>query len=76
MVIINSNISLSSSVKPVLLLKPEDVSVELGESAQFSCKAEGDPMPSVEWSREQGPLPNGRSEKHREHWGVWLTFLI
>lgn len=46
--------------------------MQLGESAQFFCKADGDPMPSVEWSREQGPLPNGRSEEYREHW-VLLT---
>lgn len=46
----------------MLLRKPEDVSVQLGESAQFFCEADGDPMPSVEWSRDQGPLPNGRSD--------------
>ncbi|XP_049891389.1 roundabout homolog 1 isoform X2 [Epinephelus moara] len=46
--------------KPVLVLKPENVSVRLGESAQFFCRAKGDPPPVVVWSREQGPLPNGR----------------
>ncbi|XP_060765257.1 roundabout homolog 1 isoform X2 [Neoarius graeffei] len=46
--------------KPVLLREPQDVSVSLGESAHFFCEAKGDPMPTVEWSREQGPLPNGR----------------
>lgn len=47
-------------VKPVLVLKPQNVSVRIGESAQFYCQAEGDPPPAVAWSREQGPLPNGR----------------
>ncbi|KAM9847003.1 roundabout homolog 4 [Aulostomus maculatus] len=51
---------LSVLAKPVLLLKPENVSVRMGESAQFYCRAKGDPPPSVVWSREQGPLPNGR----------------
>ncbi|XP_042355984.1 roundabout homolog 1 [Plectropomus leopardus] len=46
--------------KPVLVMKPENVSVRLGESAQFHCRAKGDPPPAVVWSREQGPLPNGR----------------
>lgn len=46
----------------MLLHEPEDVSVSLGESAHFFCEAKGDPMPTVEWSREQGPLPNGRLE--------------
>lgn len=52
--------SCSTAAKPVLLLKPDNASVRLGESAQFYCKAKGDPPPVVVWSREQGPLPNGR----------------
>ncbi|KAM8835506.1 roundabout homolog 4 isoform 1-T1 [Synchiropus picturatus] len=51
---------LSVLAKPVLVLKPEDASVKVGESAQFYCQAKGDPPPAVVWSREQGPLPNGR----------------
>uniref|UniRef100_H3CT66 Ig-like domain-containing protein n=1 Tax=Tetraodon nigroviridis TaxID=99883 RepID=H3CT66_TETNG len=50
---------LSVLAKPTLLLKPENASVRLGESAQFYCQAKGDPPPTVVWSREQGPLPNG-----------------
>lgn len=42
------------------MLKPENVLVRMGESAQFYCQAKGDPPPSVNWSREQGSLPNGR----------------
>ncbi|KAJ7996920.1 hypothetical protein DPEC_G00223500 [Dallia pectoralis] len=51
---------LSVLAKPVFVLKPQDVSVEIGESARFSCEAKGDPKPAVKWSREQGSLPNGR----------------
>ncbi|XP_059207792.1 roundabout homolog 1 [Centropristis striata] len=51
---------LSVLAKPVLVLKPGNVSVRVGESAQFYCQAKGDPPLSVVWSREQGPLPNGR----------------
>ncbi|XP_072302993.1 roundabout homolog 4 [Eucyclogobius newberryi] len=46
--------------KPVLVLRPQNVSVRMGQSAQFSCQAKGDPAPVVMWSRDQGPLPNGR----------------
>lgn len=53
-------LSCSPAAKPTLLLRPENVSVRLGESAQFYCRAKGDPPPAVVWSREQGPLPNGR----------------
>lgn len=58
----------STAAKPVLVLKPENVSVRAGESAQFYCRAKGDPPPAVVWSREQGPLPNGRyfiTARHR-----------
>lgn len=50
----------STAAKPLLVLKPQNVSVQMGESAQFYCEAKGDPPPAVVWSREQGPLPNGR----------------
>ncbi|KAJ0061724.1 hypothetical protein NL108_007079, partial [Boleophthalmus pectinirostris] len=46
--------------KPVLLQRPQNVSVRMGESAHFTCQAKGDPAPVVMWSRDQGPLPNGR----------------
>ncbi|KAM9781623.1 roundabout homolog 4 isoform 2-T2 [Syngnathus typhle] len=46
--------------KPILVVKPENVSVRMGESAHFYCQAKGDPPPAVVWSRDQGPLPNGR----------------
>ncbi|XP_041865190.1 roundabout homolog 4 isoform X2 [Melanotaenia boesemani] len=51
---------LSVLAKPMLVLKPENVSVRTGESAHFYCQAKGDPPPAVVWSREQGSLPNGR----------------
>ncbi|XP_030648669.1 roundabout homolog 1 [Chanos chanos] len=51
---------LSVLAKPTLLREPEDAFVKLGESVQFFCEAEGDPMPAIEWSREKGSLPNGR----------------
>lgn len=57
---------LCSPEKPVLLREPQDVSVSLGESAHFFCEAKGDPMPTVEWSKEQGPLPNGRLEAQQD----------
>ncbi|CAL8364372.1 unnamed protein product [Lota lota] len=51
---------LSVLARPLLLQKPENVTVKPGESATFHCQARGDPAPAVEWSREQGALPNGR----------------
>lgn len=65
----------SAAAKPVLVLKPDNVSVRTGESAQFYCQAKGDPSPAVVWSREQGPLPNGRyfmMEIHRHE--IYICF--
>ncbi|XP_061659521.1 roundabout homolog 1 isoform X2 [Syngnathoides biaculeatus] len=53
--------------KPVFVLKPENVSVRIGESARFNCRAKGDPPPAVVWIREQGPLPNGRYLVNPDH---------
>ncbi|XP_037323542.2 roundabout homolog 1 isoform X1 [Pungitius pungitius] len=58
---------LSVLAKPVLVMKPQNVSVRMGESAQFYCQAKGDPPPAVVWSREQGPLPNGRYLENPDH---------
>ncbi|XP_068455764.1 roundabout homolog 4 [Clinocottus analis] len=58
---------LSVLAKPALVLKPDNVSVRTGESAQFFCQATGDPPPAVVWSREQGPLPNGRYLVNPDH---------
>lgn len=65
------------AAKPMLVLKPENVSVRLGESAHFYCQAKGDPPPAVLWSRDQGPLPNGRYlilEGHRDY--ILMTLWI
>ncbi|XP_040038210.2 roundabout homolog 4 isoform X2 [Gasterosteus aculeatus] len=58
---------LSVLAKPLLVLKPQNVSVQMGESAQFYCEAKGDPPPAVVWSREQGLLPNGRYLVNPDH---------
>lgn len=51
---------LSVLVKPLLVRKPQDVTVQVGETAHFFCEADGEPRPALKWSRQQGALPNGR----------------
>nr|XP_023690610.1 roundabout homolog 4 isoform X1 [Paramormyrops kingsleyae] len=51
---------LSVLAKPVFLRKPEDITVNIGDVAQFFCQVQGDPLPSVKWNRDQSSLPSGR----------------
>ncbi|XP_064207151.1 roundabout homolog 1 isoform X3 [Anguilla rostrata] len=60
-------VRLSVFARPVLSRKPLDVTVRVGETAWFSCEAQGDPMPSVKWTRDLGSLPYGRYEVNPDH---------
>lgn len=41
---------------PEFTAKPEDAKVALNAAATFSCKAKGNPVPSLFWSREGSQL--------------------
>ncbi|XP_066564116.1 roundabout homolog 4 isoform X2 [Amia ocellicauda] len=58
---------LSVLERPVFELRPQDTTVQLGDSVKFSCVAQGDPMPALHWSREQGTLPHGRYVVNPDH---------
>ncbi|KAJ8347591.1 hypothetical protein SKAU_G00261800 [Synaphobranchus kaupii] len=58
---------LSVFARPVLSRKPLDLTVRVGETARFSCEVQGDPMPSVKWTRDLGSLPYGRYEVNPDH---------
>ncbi|XP_069802618.1 roundabout homolog 4 isoform X2 [Dendropsophus ebraccatus] len=45
---------------PQFTSKPGDVVVKPGSTVQFTCGAQGNPKPFVQWGREQGTLPIGR----------------
>ncbi|XP_059055424.1 peroxidasin [Achroia grisella] len=42
---------------PKIELGPEDVTVNFGEDAMFSCVANGDPTPEIVWYRDSSTLP-------------------
>ncbi|KAJ8267100.1 hypothetical protein GJAV_G00138390 [Gymnothorax javanicus] len=58
---------LSAFVRPVLVQRPLDVTVRVGETAWFSCMVQGDPMPSVKWTRDRASMPYGRYEVNPDH---------
>lgn len=37
--------------------------VHMGDSVRLECQAEGNPMPSIKWSRQEGRLPSGAMEE-------------
>jgi len=47
--------------KPKFDHSPQDVLVEEGVDVEFNCEANGDPMPTIIWRREEGSIPQGRS---------------
>ncbi|XP_073456587.1 hemicentin-2 [Aquarana catesbeiana] len=51
-------------IPPQFVDFPLDVEVDVGESVQLICSAEGSPVPTVSWSRQdEGPLvPSGTTE--------------
>ncbi|KAM7058171.1 kin of IRRE-like protein 2 isoform 2-T2 [Molossus nigricans] len=47
----NRSTALDVQFGPILLAKPEPMSVDLGEDAFFSCAWRGNPLPRVTWTR-------------------------
>eukprot|EP00061_Rhincodon_typus_P008417 g31007.t1 len=49
---------------PSFLLKPCSVRVCLGDDANFSCKVEGNPTPSIQWERDGEKLGDGGNNRY------------
>lgn len=49
------------SVPPTFQSEPMSIIVEEQENVTFTCSANGDPMPNITWSKENGNLPVNRS---------------
>ncbi|KAI1903451.1 hypothetical protein AGOR_G00027330 [Albula goreensis] len=48
--------------RPGFTKRPSNQMALVDEDAEFRCKANGDPLPTVHWKKEDGDLPNGRYE--------------
>ncbi|XP_058269399.1 roundabout homolog 1 isoform X2 [Hemibagrus wyckioides] len=53
--------------RPSFLRKPSSQSVLVEQSVEFRCEAQGDPVPTVRWRKEDGDLPKGRFEIRDDH---------
>ncbi|XP_060753757.1 roundabout homolog 1 isoform X3 [Neoarius graeffei] len=53
--------------RPSFLRRPSSQSVLVEQSVEFRCEAQGDPVPTVRWRKEDGELPKGRFEIRDDH---------
>ncbi|XP_056329854.1 roundabout homolog 1 isoform X5 [Danio aesculapii] len=53
--------------RPSFLRKPSSQSVLVDQSVEFRCEAQGDPVPTIRWRKEDGELPKGRYEIWEDH---------
>ncbi|RWS14759.1 roundabout 1-like protein, partial [Dinothrombium tinctorium] len=49
-------------VKPYFTKTPTDVTALADETIEFTCKANGDPNPTITWMKKDGKIPIGRTE--------------
>uniref|UniRef100_A0A671QAH6 Roundabout homolog 1-like n=1 Tax=Sinocyclocheilus anshuiensis TaxID=1608454 RepID=A0A671QAH6_9TELE len=54
-------------LRPSFLRKPSSQSVLVDQSVEFRCEAQGDPVPTIRWRKEDGDLPKGRHEIWEDH---------
>jgi len=50
------------SEKPGFTQEPEDVTILIGSTAEFTCDVRGMPLPEVSWYRQDANMPMGRFE--------------
>ncbi|XP_072547703.1 roundabout homolog 1 isoform X6 [Salminus brasiliensis] len=53
--------------RPSFVRRPSSQSVLVDQSVEFRCEAQGDPVPTVRWRKEDGELPKGRFEIRDDH---------
>ncbi|XP_030634927.1 roundabout homolog 1 [Chanos chanos] len=53
--------------RPSFVRRPSSQSVLVDQSVEFRCEAQGDPVPTVRWKKEDGELPKGRFEIKEDH---------
>lgn len=57
---------------PAVQVIPDQREVQAGESAEFLCEGRGFPPPTIQWTRESGPLP----QQHRMSGGALLLYNL
>ncbi|XP_034462827.1 roundabout homolog 1-like isoform X3 [Hippoglossus hippoglossus] len=53
--------------RPTFVKRPSSVVVLADESVEFPCVAQGDPVPTIRWRKDDSELPKGRFEILEDH---------
>uniref|UniRef100_A0A9J8BLJ9 Ig-like domain-containing protein n=1 Tax=Cyprinus carpio carpio TaxID=630221 RepID=A0A9J8BLJ9_CYPCA len=56
----------SESGLPRIIHHPSDVVVRVGSPATLSCRAEGNPKPTIQWLRNGQPLDTEKMDAHSQ----------
>jgi len=59
--------------KPVIVERPQDVTVSEHSVVRLRCRATGDPEPVIVWTKRDGQIPAERSETIRFFTDVFFT---
>ena len=51
---------MSHAARPTFTRPAEDAIAAPGDTVDLLCEVEGDPIPTVTWSRRGGEMPQGR----------------
>ncbi|XP_040926337.1 hemicentin-1 isoform X2 [Betta splendens] len=55
--VVERSVTLTLQSAPSIVVEPVDTVVDAGTTVVLNCRAEGEPTPVVEWSRQGGALP-------------------
>ena len=61
LLVLFSSFSTAAGSVPVISVSPRSLTVSDGEEALFECTANGDPTPTIRWSRENGQISQSSS---------------
>ncbi|XP_039213555.1 hemicentin-1 isoform X2 [Crotalus tigris] len=56
--VVEHHVTLTLHSTPVIKTEPAEITVDAGTTAVLNCQAEGEPHPTIEWSRQGWPLLN------------------
>ncbi|XP_069798458.1 hemicentin-1 [Narcine bancroftii] len=54
--VIERSVSLTLQSSPVFTIEPMDINADAGSVVMLNCQAGGEPLPTIEWSRQGRPL--------------------
>ncbi|KAL9916311.1 roundabout guidance receptor 1 isoform 4-T5 [Glossina fuscipes fuscipes] len=63
-------------VKPYFMKEPQDLTLLVGQTAQFHCSVGGDPPPKILWKKEEGNIPVARARIQHDDKSLEITNIV